>query len=562
MTDWGRKMFVTPGVVVDGKLVTTDLVEDQSRHPHPARQLVLRRLGGPGDVRHPRSARQPGRPPPSLEPAHHPAAAEARLRQQVQLGDVAALVRRQGPPRRWTPAAARWRGCGRRRWPGWSTSATSRRPATASSSICPRRATKPEVTFEWKIPQWRNTIERDRARTYFQAYAARLRPALHREGAGRGARRPHRRPGSRSRCRTRAIGCGFTEAVRGVLSHHMVIRDGKIANYHPYPPTPWNASPRDTYGTPGPYEDAVQEHADLRGERRRRQVQGHRHHAHRAQLRSLPAVRRAHVSRQRASVLEKMHSPAMLNEVVAARRCAPDGARTVTGRNGKGDHGAANDVRQAGERIEQLLEEVHGMVSPPAAERIDELVRLDRRAVRRRTRADHRRAADHGRRRRDARRACADDPLIASLLVVHGLHPDGLATRVERALERVRPYLGSHGGDVDAARHRRSDGVVRLRMEGSCDGCPSSSGDRQARRGRRDPRARAGGDADRGRGPRPRRRGGQPSIAGLDGSTAMRAAADGPPTWAALGGSDGLLHAGRRHGRRVTAPIIVLCRVW
>ena len=53
------------------------------------------------------------------------------------------------------------------------------------------------------------------------------------------------------------IGCGFTEAVRGVLSHHMVIEGGKIANYHPYPPTPWNANPRDSYGTPGPYEDAV-----------------------------------------------------------------------------------------------------------------------------------------------------------------------------------------------------------------------------------------------------------------------------------------------------------------
>ena len=55
-----------------------------------------------------------------------------------------------------------------------------------------------------------------------------------------------------------AIGCGFHEAVRGVLSHHMVIRKGKIANYHPNPPTPWNANPRDIYGTPGPYEDAVQ----------------------------------------------------------------------------------------------------------------------------------------------------------------------------------------------------------------------------------------------------------------------------------------------------------------
>ena len=42
-----------------------------------------------------------------------------------------------------------------------------------------------------------------------------------------------------------AIGCGFHEAVRGVLSHHLVIRDKKIANYHPYPPTPWNGSPTD-----------------------------------------------------------------------------------------------------------------------------------------------------------------------------------------------------------------------------------------------------------------------------------------------------------------------------
>ena len=67
-----------------------------------------------------------------------------------------------------------------------------------------------------------------------------------------------RKPSRHSRFPDEAIGCGFHEAVRGVLSHHMVIRNGKIANYHPYPPTPWNANPRDIYGTPGPYEDAVQ----------------------------------------------------------------------------------------------------------------------------------------------------------------------------------------------------------------------------------------------------------------------------------------------------------------
>lgn len=57
-----------------------------------------------------------------------------------------------------------------------------------------------------------------------------------------------------------AFGCEVVSQIDagGVLSHHLVIRNKKVANYHPYPPTPWNANPRDVYGTPGPYEDAVQ----------------------------------------------------------------------------------------------------------------------------------------------------------------------------------------------------------------------------------------------------------------------------------------------------------------
>jgi hypothetical protein len=58
--------------------------------------------------------------------------------------------------------------------------------------------------------------------------------------------------------RVLAYSLGGEDYLGGVLSHHVVIRDGRIANYHPYPPTPWNANPRDAYGTPGPYEDAVQ----------------------------------------------------------------------------------------------------------------------------------------------------------------------------------------------------------------------------------------------------------------------------------------------------------------
>ena len=127
----------------------------------------------------------------------------------------------------------------------------------------PRTISRPEVTFEWKIPVDKegrplsNAIERDRARTYFQAYAAAA--ALHFMEKGLAEIRAGRtKTWEPFDVPDDANSCGFTEAVRGVLSHHMVIRDGKIANYHPYPPTPWNASVRDSYGTPGPYEDAVQ----------------------------------------------------------------------------------------------------------------------------------------------------------------------------------------------------------------------------------------------------------------------------------------------------------------
>jgi Fe-S cluster biogenesis protein NfuA/nitrite reductase/ring-hydroxylating ferredoxin subunit len=73
----------------------------------------------------------------------------------------------------------------------------------------------------------------------------------------------------------------------------------------------------------------------------------------------------------------------------------------------------------------------------------------------------------------EAAAALGHDDLVASLLVVHDLHPEPTARRVEGALEDVRPYLGSHGGDVELV--SIDDGVVRLRLLGSCDGCASSS---------------------------------------------------------------------------------------
>jgi Fe-S cluster biogenesis protein NfuA len=65
------------------------------------------------------------------------------------------------------------------------------------------------------------------------------------------------------------------------------------------------------------------------------------------------------------------------------------------------------------------------------------------------------------------------DALVASLLVLHGLHPRSVRERVEEALDTVRPYLASHAGDVELL-DVDDEGVVRLRWLGTCQGCPSS----------------------------------------------------------------------------------------
>ena len=129
-------------------------------------------------------------------------------------------------------------------------------------------------------------------------------------------------------------------------------------------------------------------------------------------------------------------------------------------------------LRQEGERIEALLEEVASMAGPQTWPRVEELVQrmvalygagLERVL-------EHARAAD-GTEELDSL-LCTDE-LVSSLLVLHGLHPRSTEERVRRALERVRPYLGSHGGGVELVAVEGD--VARLRLAGSCNGCPSSN---------------------------------------------------------------------------------------
>ena len=298
MTDWGRGMFVTPGVVVDGKLVTTDLVDinlnirillGSSYYDDWQNSETFVKndpLGNPVDQRHPWNQTTLPRPQKRDFNGKYTWVMSPRWYDK-RTGDYLALDTGGGPIARfWATALAGLVDIGYIKATGHSV-----------KIYLPKTTSLPEVEFEWKIPKWSNAIERDRARTYFQAYAAAA--ALHfAEKALAELHAGRTKTWTDFKVPEEAIGCGFHEAVRGVLSHHVVIRNGKIANYHPYPPTPWNANPRDIYGTPGPVRRCGAEHADLRGERPG-QIQGHRHHARGSQLRSVPALRRAHVSGQR-----------------------------------------------------------------------------------------------------------------------------------------------------------------------------------------------------------------------------------------------------------------------
>jgi hydrogenase large subunit len=260
MDRWGKGMFVTPGVIVDGKAVTHNLVDINLNirillgHSYyddwEDSEMFVQTdpLGNPVDRRHPWNQTTIPKPQRRDFDGKYSWVMCPRWYHEDETGDNKYLALDTGGgaiARLWSTALAGLVDIGYIKATGNSVKIT-----------LPKTALKPEAEFEWKIPRWSNAIERDRARTYFQAYAAAAalhfaEKALAELYAGRS------KTWTEFEVPDEAIGCGFHEAVRGVLSHHVVIREGKIANYHPYPPTPWNATPRDMFGTPGPYEDAV-----------------------------------------------------------------------------------------------------------------------------------------------------------------------------------------------------------------------------------------------------------------------------------------------------------------
>jgi len=129
----------------------------------------------------------------------------------------------------------------------------------------------------------------------------------------------------------------------------------------------------------------------------------------------------------------------------------------------------APDLRAVGDRIETLLGELRASLDERVWERVEEVVGL----VTDLYGGGLERVLDLV--SDDAVEQLVADDLVGSLLVLHGLHPLDLESRVLAALDSVRPYMESHGGNVELLGIDEDEGVLQLRMLGSCDGCPSSS---------------------------------------------------------------------------------------
>jgi Fe-S cluster biogenesis protein NfuA len=117
------------------------------------------------------------------------------------------------------------------------------------------------------------------------------------------------------------------------------------------------------------------------------------------------------------------------------------------------------EVRERVAHVEELLDAIED--EPRALAAVQAVVELYGESLRRIVELDG-----------TAERLVADE-LVSHLLLLHDLHPVAVEARVANALEAVRPYLGSHGGDVELL--SIEDGVARLRLNGTCDGCPSSA---------------------------------------------------------------------------------------
>jgi hydrogenase large subunit len=250
--DWGERRWATPGVIVDGELVTTDLhlmnmgIEEFVAHSYydewtangDGQRFATDPAGNPLSPYHPWNKETIPRPTGMNWKEKYSWATSPRWDRRAM---------ESGPhSRMWTTAAAK-------KLPHQRFI----EPTGHSLKLSVPKGELPAAELEWKIPETWGAFERNRARAYAMAYTALIAydnlltcMDLMRKGEDR-ISAPYKVPKDERR------GVGFWGAGRGYLTHHLTMDKGVIENYQILTPSTWMASPKDPFGNPGPYEEAA-----------------------------------------------------------------------------------------------------------------------------------------------------------------------------------------------------------------------------------------------------------------------------------------------------------------
>ncbi len=247
--EWGERRWATPGAIVNGELITTRLtdinigLEEFVEHSYyenwNGHHFETDPNGNPISPNHMWNKETLPKPSGQSWRDRYTWDTAPRWDRLVMEAECTARI--------WTTAAAQ--------------KIPFRRfiePTGHSLKILVPRASTPESELEWQIPSDWNAFERNRGRAYCIPYSAMVAMDnwlialdLLKQGDTR-VHTPFEPPKKGMQ-----IGVGLWGAGRGYLSHHAVIEDGKLSNYQILTPSTWNASPRDPWGNPGPYEEAV-----------------------------------------------------------------------------------------------------------------------------------------------------------------------------------------------------------------------------------------------------------------------------------------------------------------
>jgi hydrogenase large subunit len=254
MDEWGEAREVTPGVVIDGKIMTNKLtdihlgIQEFVTHSFYEEwegvEVKEDPLGNKVHLKHPWNKETKPQPIKLDWENRYSWVTSPRWVYKGKVNVVEA-----GPlSRMWTTAASR------KVEGSTGKSLKFTLPKTNITGLSP--TLNAEVELEWSIPKSVNVIERLRARIYYLAYMAHIAynellkvldyVKKDKIEVFRGFERPKW-----------SLGVGLTEAGRGALGHWTIIKDGKIYRYQVITPSNINASPRDNDGRMGPYEEAL-----------------------------------------------------------------------------------------------------------------------------------------------------------------------------------------------------------------------------------------------------------------------------------------------------------------